>query len=903
MKISGGTFNGASAFYECNPQNNPDAADDITMSITGGTFNGTVYSEDETGFVVGGTYSSSTCMPYVAYGGIITYAGSDAFQNTWNVMAKSGNTWFGAVYMAFKHYAGETATIDVLKDCEDSSFQLFTGSNITFNLNGHTITNDGYDTFYIGSDVESATLVINATGGTINAGEKTVLGNWFAAPAKHGFNLTVNGGTFIGETGFILYDAGTVVFDGVTINTTTGGGIWCGNVGPNQLTIEDSNILSTDSVGVYIGSNANATITNTTIETQKNDESAVEIKSGNVSIDASSVLKAVGFNGSSGDINHNGTGNGNAVVFINNAYCASSGVENVNVTIAKGATLQYTGSGVDNIVYIVTDNETYPISLTWEDNSDKVAVFVNKAVPVTINGEQYKFTITFVNDDATELQVVKVAYGEMPAYTGETPTKAATPQYTYTFAGWDPALAAVTADATYTATYNQATATYTVTLPAEQVGYTLAAKAGSQSPVDYDGSYTFTFALDQGYSMSTPVIKVNDEVVVLSGGEYTIANIAANQVVTVEGVSINQYTVAYDITNAQTIVGGTAVYHEAFESVVITPNEHYVVPASVTVTMGGDAFTDFTYENGKVTIAAGLIEGDIVITGECALQTYTVTFGVAGNGTVDVASVADVPYGSVFTVSEKTVTINGTTVTVTVGAATEKYTYTLEGWNVKNGDTVAGDTAVSAIVTEFTKPATSETAVEFISDSDDVTVTASVDDIKASDKDNVVIGKDSADDKWSVELPKSYFSDKSDSVSVTVTDVSNDLPSTITLDQKEKLEGMTVIALDMVIGDKTEHQFGSKVTVKLAYALKAGESADNLFVYYVNTDTGALDKYEATYADGFVSFETDHFSYWAVGGDIDNKSSFTNDGLFLAALLVAAIVAPIIVALVYFRKH
>ena len=64
-----------------------------------------------------------------------------------------------------------------------------------------------------------------------------------------------------------------------------------------------------------------------------------------------------------------------------------------------------------------------------------------------------------------------------------------------------------------------------------------------------------------------------------------------------------------------------------------------------------------------------------------------------------------------------------------------------------------------------------------------------------------------------------------------------------------------------------------------------------------------MDKYEATYADGFVSFETDHFSYWAVGGDIDNKSSFTNDGLFLAALLVAAIVAPIIVALVYFRKH
>ena len=57
----------------------------------------------------------------------------------------------------------------------------------------------------------------------------------------------------------------------------------------------------------------------------------------------------------------------------------------------------------------------------------------------------------------TQLRVDKVKYGETPAYTGETPTKASTAQYEYTFNGqWSPALAKVTCDATYTAQFTEA---------------------------------------------------------------------------------------------------------------------------------------------------------------------------------------------------------------------------------------------------------------------------------------------------------------------------------------------------------------------------------------------------------------------------------------------------------------
>ena len=73
------------------------------------------------------------------------------------------------------------------------------------------------------------------------------------------------------------------------------------------------------------------------------------------------------------------------------------------------------------------------------------------------------YTINFVNYDGSLLYTTTAAYGYTPEYVGDTPTREADAQYTYTFAGWSPTIGAADANATYTATYTEVIREYTIT--------------------------------------------------------------------------------------------------------------------------------------------------------------------------------------------------------------------------------------------------------------------------------------------------------------------------------------------------------------------------------------------------------------------------------------------------------
>lgn len=74
-----------------------------------------------------------------------------------------------------------------------------------------------------------------------------------------------------------------------------------------------------------------------------------------------------------------------------------------------------------------------------------------------------KYTVTWRSEGTTLETDTDQAYGTTPTYNGATPTKAPTAQIVYVFAGWSPAVAAVTGDAVYFAVFTEQPRPYTIT--------------------------------------------------------------------------------------------------------------------------------------------------------------------------------------------------------------------------------------------------------------------------------------------------------------------------------------------------------------------------------------------------------------------------------------------------------
>ena len=163
--------------------------------------------------------------------------------------------------------------------------------------------------------------------------------------------------------------------------------------------------------------------------------------------------------------------------------------------IAYGETPVYSGenpSRAEDVRAVYTFNG-------WSPAISPVTGNVTYTAQYTENIKSYD--IVWKNED-TVLDTKQVPYGEMPAFSGETPTKEGDAQYTYTFTGWDPEVTSVTGSAVYTAVFQQTVNQYTITwknedgsvLKSEQVNYgTIPSYTGEAPTKEGDAQYRYSF--------------------------------------------------------------------------------------------------------------------------------------------------------------------------------------------------------------------------------------------------------------------------------------------------------------------------------------------------------------------------------------------------------------------------
>ncbi len=104
---------------------------------------------------------------------------------------------------------------------------------------------------------------------------------------------------------------------------------------------------------------------------------------------------------------------------------------------------------------------------------------------------------------------------------------------------------------------------------------------------------------------------------------------------------------------------------------------------------------------------------------------------------------------------------------------------------------------------------------------------------------------------------------------------SDDYDGEVEVEVEETFDGKAFELIDTTVGaskatvfdismsvDGVTVQPNGKITVKIP--LPEGYNPAQCFIYYLNTDNNTIEKLPTSYADGYLSFETDHFSYYAV---------------------------------------
>ena len=210
-------------------------------------------------------------------------------------------------------------------------------------------------------------------------------------------------------------------------------------------------------------------------------------------------------------------------------------------------------AGKDENVSLTLAHSTTPTGYTFKGYTANAGtldgntlLMPNQNVVISAVDEANKYNVTWVDGDGNILKTDSVAYGSPPVYSGATPTKKATAQYSYTFSGWGD-VKAVTGDVTYTARFSSTVNKYQVTW------------------IDGDGNTLKTDSVAYGntpaYSGATPTKKATAQYSYTFSSWGDVKTVTENATYTAQFTeTVNPYTVTWINTNGQKIKEDTVPF-------------------------------------------------------------------------------------------------------------------------------------------------------------------------------------------------------------------------------------------------------------------------------------------------------------------------------------------------------
>ena len=498
---------------------------------------------------------------------------------------------------------GSSGTYKLLKDitCNSRIVPGLFASNVTIDLNGHTLTSTATDEAFLFSRAGSA--------------------------ASHN-SYTITNGTIIapGDGIQLLADYADLTLDGVTVNAAGDYGIVTnGTKTGNNITVTDS-VITADDAGIYKPSNGALTLTDTTVE----GDVAVYVKSGTVAINGGTFRGT----GAKADYTYNGNGinpTGDAIVIDSCGYPGGAPTVSIGgnptITSTNGVEIgDYAGNGVTEIAPVTaTDNTmTLPEGLEWVETSTQGVYTVDTVKVAEVNNVKYETFEAAVAARATEDDVITL----LASYTGTynmAPGKLVVDKNGFTFNK-------PTVTGAYIVGSSNSGTVYTFTTTEAAIEYTSPSGAVSyKSNIDYSNlgsSGTYKLLKDiTCNSRIVPGLFASNVTIDLNG--HTLTSTATDEAFLFSRAGSAASHNSYTITNGTIIAPGDGIQLLAdyadltLDGVTVNAAGDYGIVTNGTKTGNNITVTDsvitaddagiYKPSNGALTLTDTTVEGDVAV--------------------------------------------------------------------------------------------------------------------------------------------------------------------------------------------------------------------------------------------------------------------------------------------------